>query len=227
MDADDPWNMGSIDDVRSSDLYHGRLSGKHPGSKFNDNDAPWGDEITSDLSTTEGRRVIAPIANFESVSIFDDPTEATEFGSVGPSPISLVPTSSIDPSRPRTVAAGYNSKSKIMTVVFRDGTWWNYFGVPNTTWNNFKSAYSKGRYLYAHGFDSRYGGADIKYQGTNASTDLLSTQEREMLNIRARAVQQHTGGLQPGQSAAGQRRAVKRGYKQGNVGGTARKRAKK
>ena len=227
VDSDDPWDMGSLDDVRTSDLYHGRLSGKHPSSRFNDVESPWGDQLTSDLSTTQGKRVVAPVANlteFEAISIFEDPTDEVPFGSAPPSPITVVPTSTIDHNRPRTIAAGYSSKTKIMTVVFRDGTWWNYFGVPTTVWNNFKAAYSKGRFLYAHGFDDRYGGAPTKYQGTTASTDLLSTQEMEMLSIRARAVQKYTGGLQPGQTTAGQKRAIKRGYQQGNIGGTARKR---
>jgi hypothetical protein len=56
-----------------------------------------------------------------------------------------VPTSSTNYSRPRTVAAGYDPKSKTMTVVFRDGTFYNYYDVTAGEWENFSSSYSKGR----------------------------------------------------------------------------------
>jgi hypothetical protein len=56
-----------------------------------------------------------------------------------------VPTSSTNYSRPRTVAAGYNPVSKTMTVVFRDGTFYNYYDVSPGEWENFSSSYSKGR----------------------------------------------------------------------------------
>lgn len=231
ISSDDPYYIGGVSDLASSDLFGGRLAGKHPSSRFmsafEDGGFAENESITGDLQSVVGRKVLAPVANFESVSIFDDPTEETPFGSAPPSPISQVPTSTINPARPRTVAAGYNTKTKIMTVVFRDGTWWNYFGVPVTVWSNFKAAYSKGRFLYSHGFDDRYGGSSIKYEGTNADTGALSGDERQMLSIRARAVQDYTGGLQSGMTLAGQKRAIKRGYKPGNIGGTARKRAKR
>lgn len=232
ISSDDPYFIGGVSDVASSDFFGGRLAGKHPSSRFmsaftDEGGFAENEDITGDLQSVVGKKVLAPVANFEAISIFDDPSEEAPFGSAPPSPISQVPTSTINPERPRTVAAGYNGKSKVMTVVFRDGTWWNYFSVPVLVWNNFKSAYSKGRFLYSHGFDSRYGGMSIKYEGTNADTSSLSGEERQMLAIRARAVQSHTGGLQSGMTLAGQRRAIKRGYSQGNIGGTARKRAKR
>lgn len=63
-------------------------------------------------------------------------------------------TSSSNPSRPRTIKAGYDYKSKTMVVVFRDGTWWEYRNVPRDMWDEFKMADSKGRYLRASGLDS-------------------------------------------------------------------------
>lgn len=56
-----------------------------------------------------------------------------------------VPTSSTNYGRPRTVAAGYDPRSKTMTVVFRDGTFYNYYDVTPGEWENFSSSYSKGR----------------------------------------------------------------------------------
>jgi hypothetical protein len=61
-----------------------------------------------------------------------------------------IPTSSTDYSRPRTVAAGYspnmeNPNNGVMTVVFRDGTFYNYYQVSPTEWQSFHASYSKGR----------------------------------------------------------------------------------
>lgn len=64
-----------------------------------------------------------------------------------PAPISLVPTSTINPERPRTVAAGYDQKRQVLTVVFRDGTFYNYYEVDLNGWQQFKAAPSKGRYI--------------------------------------------------------------------------------
>ena len=43
-----------------------------------------------------------------------------------------------------------------MTVVFRDGIWWNYYGVPQELWNNFKAAPSPGHVMkYTEWTDGR------------------------------------------------------------------------
>ena len=91
--------------------------------------------------------------------------------SADPSPITYVPTSSTNPARPRTVAAGYRyikaEKSGVLTVVFRDGTFWNYYGVPNLTWNSFKTSRSKGAYIVAHLEQYPYGPADVSTFNAN------------------------------------------------------------
>lgn len=66
-----------------------------------------------------------------------------------PAPISLIPTSTINPDRPRTVAAGYDAKRMVLTTVFRDGTFYNYYDVDGSTWLAFKQAQSKGRFIEA------------------------------------------------------------------------------
>jgi len=58
-----------------------------------------------------------------------------------------IPTSSSNYKRPRTLAAGYNRQQKLLTVVFRDGTFWNYYDVPHDEWIKFHAAYSKGPLL--------------------------------------------------------------------------------
>lgn len=69
-----------------------------------------------------------------------------------------IPTSTSNPSRPRTLAAGYylyvgerakdyaDQRGKL-TVMFRDGTFYNYYNVPPGVWQEFKSAISKGPLL--------------------------------------------------------------------------------
>jgi len=66
-----------------------------------------------------------------------------------PAPISIVPTSTTNPERPRTVAAGYDDRRQVLTVVFRDGTFYNYYNVREDEWAAFKSRPSKGEYILA------------------------------------------------------------------------------
>jgi hypothetical protein len=110
---------------------------------------------------------------YEAISIFEDDEESmgfydpsrynfdpsrggTPMGYTGkdwranratPAPLTLVPTSTINPERPRTVAAGYDRKRQLLTVVFRDGTYYNYYDVTPNQWQMFKSRKSKGRYI--------------------------------------------------------------------------------
>lgn len=57
------------------------------------------------------------------------------------------PTPSINPPRPRTLAAGYDSKGRVLRVRFRDGTPWAYYDVPPNIWQNFKRSKSPGRFI--------------------------------------------------------------------------------
>lgn len=64
-----------------------------------------------------------------------------------PAPITDVPTNTSDPFRPRTVAAGYDKARQVITVVFRDGTFYNYYDCTPRIWQAFKMSRSKGRYI--------------------------------------------------------------------------------
>lgn len=64
-----------------------------------------------------------------------------------PAPLSIVPTSTSNPERPRTVAAGYDDTRQVLTVVFRDGTFYNYYEVDRPTWDGFKISHSKGPFI--------------------------------------------------------------------------------
>jgi len=65
----------------------------------------------------------------------------------GPSSLSEVPTSTSNPDRPRTVAAGYDPKRGVLTLVFRDGTFYNYYEVTSGKWQNFRGLASKGHFI--------------------------------------------------------------------------------
>lgn len=66
-----------------------------------------------------------------------------------PAPLTVVPTSTTNPQRPRTVAAGYDRDEEKLTVVFRDGTFYNYYEVNENEWNVFKANRSKGAVIYS------------------------------------------------------------------------------
>jgi hypothetical protein len=87
----------------------------------------------------------------------------------------MLPTTSSKPERPRTIKAGFDYKNNKMIVVFRDGTWWQYNGVPVEIWEGFKSAPSKGKYLYTSGLDAwpDMGEADM---------DTLSVAQKTQIN---------------------------------------------
>lgn len=83
-------------------------------------------------------------------------------------------TSSSNPSRPRTLSAGYDRSNEVLTILFRDGTWWEYRGVPEEMWMGFKDAESKGRYLRESGLDgwSDMGPADVSGMPRHRRTQL-------------------------------------------------------
>jgi hypothetical protein len=74
----------------------------------------------------------------------DEDDEEEDIDPEAPAPLTDIPTSSTKSSRPRTVAAGYDQERKVLTVMFRDGTLWNYYNVEPGTASTFKSAISKG-----------------------------------------------------------------------------------
>lgn len=69
-------------------------------------------------------------------------------------PITIRATSTINPKRPRTLRAGYEYSTGTLTVIFRDGTWWNYYKVPASMWEGFRNSRSKGQYLSSSGLDN-------------------------------------------------------------------------
>jgi len=87
----------------------------------------------------------------------EDPRDYSD----GPAPLSVIPTSTMNYKRPRTVAAGYDKRRQVLTVVFRDGTFYNYHDVSQTLWSSFKAAYSKGRFILRYLNTHPHGLADM------------------------------------------------------------------
>jgi hypothetical protein len=90
----------------------------------------------------------------------------------GPAAITQRPTSTSNPKRPRTVAAGYDKSRQVLTLVFRDGTFYNYYDVSPAMWQTFKSLPSKGKYI------KRY--LDAKPRG-EAQMSYISKQAQELI----------------------------------------------
>jgi hypothetical protein len=51
------------------------------------------------------------------------------------------------PSRPRALAIAYNSNTKVVYIVFRDNTWWQYNDVGTDIWMGLSSSSSTNDYL--------------------------------------------------------------------------------
>lgn len=108
-----------------------------------------------------------------------------------PAPITIVPTSTTNPERPRTVAAGYDADEEKLTVVFRDGTFYNYYEVDENEWAAFKANRSKGAIIYRM--------LDFKPRGP-ADESSISQSAREAYYRFARGAQLHSGGKAKGQT---------------------------
>ena len=129
----------------------------------------------------------------QSYDVDDDTGELLIPGEVGPqfgesdapAPLTVVPTSTSNPQRPRTVAAGYDPIRSVITVVFRDGTFYNYYEVTPTQWQQFKTRVSKGKYIYQE--------LDYHPRGP-ASVTQLSVTARKALYKFARGYQIYNDG---------------------------------
>lgn len=91
-----------------------------------------------------------------------------------------IPTQTTNPMRPRTVAAIWDVRNRVLTVVFRDGTFYNYYECDMQTWLSFKQAQSKGHFILQVLNNKPRGPADM----TNVPSDV-----REFLYRAARTAQ--------------------------------------
>jgi hypothetical protein len=129
-----------------------------------------------------------------------------------PAPLTVIPTTTSNPDRPRTLAAGYDYPHRTMTVLFRDGVLFNFYAVDMREWQSFKSAFSKGVWLEANK-PSRMGGggswAGEKVTGgqADALADAIATQARALQQFRV-GRQRFTIGTEDQAKVSGYRRAV-------------------
>lgn len=65
----------------------------------------------------------------------------------GPVPITVNPTKTSNPGRPRTLAAGYDGQTHTMALVFREGAVYEYYDVTPAEWQRLKRSASPGRFL--------------------------------------------------------------------------------
>ena len=62
-------------------------------------------------------------------------------------PLTVAPTRTSNPGRPRTLAAGYDGQTDTLTVVFREGAQYEYYDVSSAEWQQFKRSASPGRFI--------------------------------------------------------------------------------
>lgn len=183
-----------------------------PSSSFNDEEYPSRKELREDLEPLIGdtRRLGANrgYQKFEDLSeIYENQSSVYyEPQSVNPNANmeteseysvaftdSQVPTSSTDYSRPRTVAAGYDPVRSTMTVVFRDGTFYNYYEVSESEWFAFKSSISKGNpWLNRKNKNQASDGLFVGKPRGYADVSNVSPQIREALYRISRTQQIHS-----------------------------------
>ena len=199
--------MGAIDlggdSAKAGEQVVGDLLSAGPYEAISYED-PWGTvtSTTGDYFGTESTRYLEEEGFYDRLgytyaNLGEAPsTSLVSSVGTGPADITQSPTATTNPDRPRTVAAGYDNQRKVLTTVFRDGTFYNYYGVSSLEWGNFKRARSKGRFIRLY--------LDGKTRGT-ASMGGVPQAHQELLYKVARTTQVMRGGLQPGQSSRSKR----------------------
>lgn len=101
-----------------------------------------------------------------------------------------IPTSSTNYSRPRTVAAGYDPSKETLTVVFRDGTVYNYYQITSQEWLAFYASFSKGKHwLNAKNSNQSYDGVFLDRPRGDADVANLDPRILEAVYRVARTAQ--------------------------------------
>lgn len=169
---------------------------------YSESGIDYGTQTTGDFFREDSTRYLEDEGFYDKIGYgygnLGDAPSASLVSSVGtgPADITMSPTSTTNPARPRTVAAGWDRQRKVLTVIFRDGTFYNYYGVSGLVWGNFKRARSKGRFIRLY--------LDGKVRGT-ASMGGVPEAHQELLYKVARTVQVMQGGYQKGQKIGSKR----------------------
>ena len=129
--------LGDVSDLR---LDRRKLYGKQAGRVFSDTL----NEMDIASGYMDAGKYYAPQSYDKAQTAPQDTIDAA--GGTAPRFVEWdVPTSSTNYARPRTVAAGYDESKQTMTVVFRDGTFYNYYEVTAGEWEAFHASFSKGK----------------------------------------------------------------------------------
>jgi hypothetical protein len=195
--------MGMIDLAGGDEAAAGLLSaGPYEVIPIYDGDIEYGTQTTAEYFRDESSRYLEDEGFYDKIgygysNLGTAPsTSLVSSVGTGPADITVSPTSTTNPDRPRTVAAGYDRSRKVLTVVFRDGTFYNYYSVSGLEWGNFKRARSKGRFIRLY--------LNNKTRGT-ASMGSVPEAHQELLYKVARTMQTLHGGYQKGQKIGSKR----------------------
>jgi hypothetical protein len=164
-----------------------KLYGKQAGRIFND--------VLNENDVANGYTESGKFYNPNSYDISQTATDEDIENAKGSAPAFIewdIPTSSTDYSRPRTVAAGYDEDRRTMSVVFRDGTFYNYYDVSPGEWQSFHASYSKGKpWLNRKNSQQAADGLFInKPRGDAGDLEAIDPRIREALYRVARTQQQ-------------------------------------
>ena len=144
----------------------------------------WSKQSESDQRATD-----RAFASWTGVSLEDASNDMMETGYNDPefetTSAVMSPTTSTDPSRPRTTSAGYDYSTGTLTVVFRDGTWWEYREVPADIWQEFKNAPSKGPMLNRANKSQPEDGVLLSYENGPANVGAMPAHRRVKINENA------------------------------------------
>ena len=153
------------------------------------------------ISAREKERRVQTIKNAgydveESVYVAQYYRRGQASGSQKGAALTDIPTSTTDAARPRTVAAGWDAnpgdpEKGTLTVVFRDGTIYNFYDVEESVWIGFHNSISKGR-GYLNPKNSKQasdGKLLVGYRHEEANVNGLSAAMREMVYRAARTAQ--------------------------------------
>ena len=124
------------------------------------------------------------------------------------------PTSTTDATKPRTLLAWWvplpeTPELGTLTVVFRDGTPWSYYQVPQETWIGFKASISKGKgWINAKNSRQGYDGILMQFANGPAAWTDIPEQKRNEIAASARATQYKMARQATRQATVAQRSAA-------------------
>jgi hypothetical protein len=113
-----------------------------------------------------------------------------------PAGLTVMPTTTTNYQRPYTIAAGWerypqqsgprDTNLGTLTVLFRDGTLWNYYDVDRAFWIKFKGSISKGEFINRHSPSPEL---TRKYRNGPADLSGVSSSTRDLIYTVSRAAQ--------------------------------------